>query len=100
MLILLGFATVASGVAVYTETGGDWMEEVHEMPSDTMLGMVVFHILGVIVSSWAHHENLVLSMCNGYKRGKSAEAIVPRKRYWMIVLIVSVILVSLLVCSI
>ena len=97
ILMLLGLATVASGVVVYAEIGGEWMEEVHDVLSYTMLGMVVVHILGVIVSGWTHHENLVLSMLNGYKQGKSEEAIEPSKRYWIIVPIVSAILASLLV---
>lgn len=59
--------------------------------------MVVVPILGVIVSGWAHHENLVLSMLNGYKLGKSEEAIEPSKRYWIIVPILSAILASLFV---
>lgn len=97
IMILLGLATVTSGVAAYVEIGGDWMAEVHDVLSYTMLGMVVIHILGVIVSGWVHHENLVLSMLNGYKQGKSEEAIEPSKRYWIIVPIVSAILASLLV---
>jgi cytochrome b len=97
ILLLLGLATVASGVVVYGEIGGEWMEEVHDVLSYTMLGMVVVHILGVIVSGWAHHENLVFSMLSGYKRGKSEEAIEPSKRYWILVPIASAILASLLV---
>ena len=97
ILILLGLVTVASGVAVYAGIGGEWMAEVHDVLSYTMLGMVVVHILGVIVSGWAHHENLVLSMLNGYKQGKSKEAIEPSKKYWIVVPIASAILASLLV---
>jgi len=96
-LILLGLATAASGIAVYVEIGVEWMEQVHDVLSYFMLGMVVFHILGVIVSSWVHHENLVRSMFDGYKQGKSEEAIEHSKRYWIIVPIVSAILASLLV---
>lgn len=96
-LILLGFATVASGIADYAEVGGERMETAHDVLSYTMLGMVVFHVLGVIVSSWAHRENLVRSMFNGYKQGESGEAIESGKASWATAPLVLAILASLLV---
>lgn len=97
ILILLGLATTASGFAVYAEIGGEWLEDAHDVLSYTMLGMVCFHVLGVIVGSRAHHENLLRSMLDGYKRGKSEEAIASSKSRWVAVPIVSTILASLLV---
>lgn len=97
LLILLGLATVASGFAVYAEIGGEWLEEAHEAVSYGMLGMVGIHVLGVIASSLAHHENLVRSMVNGYKMGKSEEAIDSSKTYWALGPIASAVLASLLV---
>ena len=96
-LILLGLTTAASGLAVYAEIGGEWVEEVHDVLSYTMLGMVIFHVLGVIVSSWAHHENLVRSMLDGYKQGTGEEAIESSKIHWAIAPIVSAVLASFLV---
>jgi len=32
------------------------------------MAMVVIHLAGVVVSSWLHRENLVLSMITGWKR--------------------------------
>ena len=97
ILILLGLATVASGFAEYAEVGGEWMEDAHDILSYTMLGMVAFHVLGVIVGSWMHHENLVRSMLSGYKRGKSEEAIESGKASWAIAPIILALLASLLV---
>ncbi|MBI5436132.1 MAG: cytochrome b/b6 domain-containing protein [Nitrosomonadales bacterium] len=97
ILILLGLATTASGFAVYAEIGGEWLEEAHDVLSYTMLGMVCFHVLGVVVSSLMHHENLVRSMLDGYKQGKSEEAITSSKIHWAIAPIVSAVLASLLV---
>lgn len=97
ILILLGLATTASGFAVYTEIGGEWVEEAHDVLSYTMLGMVCFHVLGVVVSSLMHHENLVRSMIDGYKQGKSEEAIASSKSRWLAVPIVSAVLAGLLV---
>jgi len=96
-LIVLGFATVASGFADYAEIGGEWMQEVHDVLSYTMLGMVIFHVLGVIVSSWMHHENLIRSMFNGYKQGESEDEIESGKAYWAIAPIILAVLAGLLV---
>ena len=97
ILILLGLAATASGFAVYAEIGGEWLEEAHDVLSYTMLGMVFFHVLGVVVSSWVHHENLVRSMINGHKQGKSEEAIASSKGRWAIAPVMSAVLASLLV---
>ena len=96
-LLLLGFATTASGFAVYAGIGGEWLEEAHDVLAYTMLGMVALHILGVIVSSWMHHENLVRSMLNGCKQGQSEEAIESGKINYAAAPIVLAVLASLLV---
>ena len=35
------------------------MEEGHEIVANMMLGLVGLHIVGVIISSFAHQENLI-----------------------------------------
>jgi cytochrome b len=44
------------------------LEEVHELFANLMVLLVVVHIVGVILESRLHHENLVKSMFNGRKR--------------------------------
>lgn len=70
IFLLLGFgiAAAASGWATYEDIGGHFMEELHEGASNGMMAIVVIHIVGVIVSSWLHHENLVAAMITGWKK--------------------------------
>ncbi|MCF8150904.1 MAG: cytochrome b/b6 domain-containing protein [Burkholderiaceae bacterium] len=69
IFLLLGFGAVAalSGWATYEEVGGHFMEELHETAANGMMALVVIHIVGVIVSSSLHRENLVLAMITGWK---------------------------------
>ena len=87
LLILLGFATTGSGWAAYNELGGEWLEELHEGLASAMLAVVGLHVAGVVVSGWLHRENLVRSMLNGYKLGRSEEAITSRRVLWAVVLL-------------
>lgn len=72
---LLGVVTGASGYALDNETGGRWMEALHEGAANTMLAVVILHVLGVIASSVLHRENLAKAMITGYKLGKQGHGI-------------------------
>jgi len=43
-------------------------EELHEFMTGVMIFLIIVHVSGVVVSSWAHRENLVLAMFSGKKR--------------------------------
>jgi cytochrome b len=53
------------------ETGGKegekYWEEVHEAASYFMLCLIALHILGIVISSRKHKENLVKAMITGEK---------------------------------
>jgi len=49
--------------------GEEWLEELHELFSEILMGAVSLHVLAALYESQRHHENLVRSMITGYKRG-------------------------------
>ncbi|MDP2238580.1 MAG: cytochrome b/b6 domain-containing protein [Burkholderiales bacterium] len=79
---LLATALVAglSGYLTYSDIGGDWLAELHEGAANAMLAVVFVHIVGVVVSSFLHRENLAAAMVNGRKAGRPGEGICYRHR--------------------
>ncbi|MBI1175417.1 MAG: cytochrome B [Sideroxydans sp.] len=86
LLLLLGLGVVTSGWMAYNETGGDWLEEAHDILSDAMLFLVGLHVSGVVLSSMLHRENLVRSMLTGYKHGHWPQGIASARRWWAVLL--------------
>jgi cytochrome b len=83
VLLLLIFlaATVVTGLIVYggdqqagplagmfTKQTGEAVEAFHELIANITLALTFFHIAGVALASFAHHENLVQAMITGCKR--------------------------------
>ncbi len=69
LLVMLAGLSV-TGFALTTDAfwGSKAMEEIHEILANVTLGLVCLHILGVIVASVEHGENLVKAMFTGLKR--------------------------------
>lgn len=74
-LLTLAALTAASGWATSMDVGGEWLEDVHEALANTMLAVVVLHVVAVLASSWLHRENLVASMIHGRKAVPESEGI-------------------------
>ncbi|MDO8925453.1 MAG: cytochrome b/b6 domain-containing protein [Sideroxyarcus sp.] len=86
-LLSLGLLTGASGWLVYQDSGGEWLEEVHEALASGMLGVALLHVVGVVVSSLAHRENLVRAMFTGLKQGRHDEAIANSRPLTVVLLL-------------
>jgi len=70
-ILLLGAEEQAGPVAHwFTQSGGFWgdaLEELHEFFANFTLLLVFIHIIGVLVESLIHKENLVSAMLTGFK---------------------------------
>jgi cytochrome b len=69
-LILMISGTCATGYMMTTQAywGAKWVEKVHEALANATVALVALHLLGVIVVSFEHKENLVKAMITGMKR--------------------------------
>ncbi|MCW1843667.1 cytochrome b/b6 domain-containing protein [Prosthecomicrobium hirschii] len=48
--------------------GEEWLEDLHELIANAILGLAVIHVLAAIYESMRHRENLILAMITGRKR--------------------------------
>jgi cytochrome b len=73
MIVGLLVMLLGTGLTGYLMTTGafwgvKWVEEIHEVFANLTVALVVFHLLGVLLSSVLHGENLMKSMITGWKR--------------------------------
>jgi cytochrome b len=73
MIVLLIVMLIGISITGYLMTtdafwGSKLLEEVHEAFAYITLGLVALHVLGVVVASLEHGENLVRAMITGGKR--------------------------------
>lgn len=70
LLILLVVMTGLSGWMMGTDRfwGVEWVETLHETAANLILACAVLHVIGAVVESVRHRENLILSMITGRKR--------------------------------
>jgi cytochrome b len=74
-LLATAFAAGATGWLYTTDRfwGVEWVEELHEFFAELLLVLAALHVIGVIVTSIRHRENLVAAMWNGRKRAPEGD---------------------------
>lgn len=92
LLLGLGLFLCVTGVMALQDDAGDAVVEMHGVATNIMLAVILLHIIGVLVSSVLHRENLVRSMITGFKPAETDEGI--RRSYnWLgaMMLVVAVV---------
>ncbi|KAF0191787.1 MAG: cytochrome B561 [Gammaproteobacteria bacterium] len=69
VLMVIEFEAPLPGLMIHmTDAQAYLWREVHETTIDVMLVMIAFHLLGVLLASIQHRENLVRAMITGIKQ--------------------------------
>lgn len=82
-LLAIIFVISATGVMQMTNRffGLQWVETLHHYAAIGLMSIIPLHLLGVLVASWMHQENLIGAMLSGNKfqrlPGYEAESDVP-----------------------
>jgi cytochrome b len=96
LLLLSAALTSATGLLAYHASCIKRIETAHEWLANIALAMVGVHLLGVVVSSFMHRENLVAAMLTGYKQGSMGEGIATMHKRAAVLMILWTILFTLL----
>lgn len=62
--------------------GGETFEEVHEVAAYVLLGVIGAHLLGLVLHTLRHRENIAFSMVDGKKAVAPNEAIASSHSIW------------------
>jgi cytochrome b len=68
LVALAGTCTTGYMMTTDAYWGSKLLEHVHEFLANLTVGLVVAHVLGVLIASFEHRENLIASMITGRKR--------------------------------
>jgi len=77
VILLMGLTalSVYSGWLALAEDAAEWLEEAHEIAANTLVPVVLVHVIGVLWSSRTHGENLLKAMLTGRKTAPSVAGI-------------------------
>jgi cytochrome b len=92
MLLALGMFICVTGVMALQDDASDLVVDLHGLATDVMLAVIMLHIIGVLLSSILHRENLVRSMFSGYKAAESDDGI-QRTYSWLGLLMAAAVII-------
>jgi cytochrome b len=92
LLLALGLFICITGVMALQDDASDIVVDLHGLATNVMLGVIVLHIIGVLMSSILHRENLVRAMFTGLKSSETDDGI-QRSYKWLGVLMVIAVVV-------
>jgi cytochrome b len=73
LFLLSGALIVVTGAAIDNNIGGKGLADWHERTANFMLGLVIAHVIGVMLASSEHRENLISAMFTGKKMPRSPQ---------------------------
>jgi cytochrome b len=82
LLLALGLFICVTGVLALQDDASDVVVDLHGLATNVMLGVILLHLIGVLMSSILHRENLVRAMFTGLKSAESDEGI-KRSYGWL-----------------
>lgn len=92
LLLALGLFICVTGVMALQDDASDAVIKMHGVATDIMLVVILLHLLGVLMSSIMHRENLARSMVTGFKFAETNEGI-QRSYNWLGILMLAVAVV-------
>lgn len=92
LLMSLGMFICVTGVMSLQDDASDLVVELHGLATKVMLGVIALHLIGVLMSSILHRENLVRSMITGYKSAGTEQGI-PRAYLWLGLLMIAAVVI-------
>lgn len=88
VLLLSAGAAAVTGLLAYQYPDLNRIGEIHEWSANSAMAMVGVHLVGVVVSSLVHKENLLVAMVTGAKNGNLGQGIASTHIKAAIVLVV------------
>jgi len=92
LLLALGMIICVTGVMALQDDASDLVVDLHGLATNVMLGVIALHLIGVLISSILHRENLVRAMFTGLKSSGTDDGI-QRSHTWLGVLMVIAVVV-------
>lgn len=75
LLLSLGLFICVTGVLALQDDASETVIKMHGLATKTMLVVIALHLMGVVMSSIMHRENLVRAMITGFKFAQTDEGI-------------------------